>query len=166
MTKLPMDACKVSPHRPPMLLLDTLVEVGAADKGGLTICETEIRAGNPFVGQHGLLDPLVICELAAQAFAVRQGYSGACRGQAAAKGYLVGVRSAESTAPVYSGDRLRIAVRAVAELEGFIMAEAEVSRGEELVGRAEIKLYTPPDEAADAPAPAPEPEQLGARNDA
>ena len=95
------------PHRPPMLLLDALLELGEAD----VACEKTFRAGDPFV-ESGRVTALVAIELFAQTAAAHFAYSSVVRGDVSASGALLGARRIELLVPSYAvGERLVVRAR-------------------------------------------------------
>ncbi len=83
-------------------------------------------------------------ELLAQAYAAVHGYEDQLSGAAVQEGFLVGVRGLRLEGAARAGDRLLIAIRTVASLEGFAVAEGEVRRGAEVLARGNLKLWLPP----------------------
>ena len=121
------------PHRPPMLLVQEVVELGEA---GL-VCDGRIPADNPFV-EDGKAPAVFGLELAAQAAGVlealrriREGASGPPRA-----GYLVSLKRARFATPFLDADRaLRVNVRTIGAIGQLAMVEAVVrdEGGAELV---------------------------------
>ena len=97
------------PHRPPMLLLDTLVEHGEEH----VVCDKTFGPSDLFV-EDGRITALVAIELFAQAAAAHFGYSGLVRGGAAATGALLGARRIDLLVPSYPvGERLVVRARQI-----------------------------------------------------
>lgn len=141
--KLPLAAEKLMPHRPPMRLVDRLVEY--ADKAG--VVEAEVATDGLLVDTAGRFDAVALAELLAQAYAVVKGYATLRDGLPVRKGFLVGIREMVFERPVRAGDRLRIVVRTVADVEEFTVADGEVWRDAERVAYGSLKLWIP-EEAA------------------
>jgi len=127
------------PHRPPMRLVDRLVEY--VDKTG--VVEAEVAADGLLVGGEGRLDEIALAELMAQAYAVIKGYAARLDGLPVRKGFLVGIRKMQFERPVRAGDRLRIVIRMTAEVEEFALAEGEIRRGAERVAHGALKFWIP-----------------------
>ncbi len=140
---LPLAAEELMPHRPPMRLVDRLVEY--ADKTG--VVEAEVPADGLLVDGEGLLDEIALAELMAQAYAVVKGYDARLDSLPARKGFLVGIRKMLFERPVRAGDRLRIVIRMMAEVEDFTVAEGEVWRDAERIAHGSLKLWIPEEKA-------------------
>lgn len=136
---LPMAAEQLMPHRLPMRLVETLVSYAGLEG----VVETRLSAEGLLVAGDGRLDEVVLAELLAQAYAVVKGYGDCLDGNPVREGFLVGVKEVVCEKPVFAGDRLRIAVRTVAAVDGFAVAEGEVMRGAEQVAHGSLKLWIP-----------------------
>lgn len=112
------------PHRPPMLLLDALLEHGETD----VACEKTFREGDPFVAE-GRVTALVAIELFAQAAAAHFAYSSVVRGDASASGALLGARRIELLSPSYAvGERLVVRARQLGLMPPAAQYECTVAR--------------------------------------
>lgn len=136
---LPLPAEGLVPHRPPVLLVDEIVEVA----GGETIVEARLKAESPLAEQGGRIDGLAALEVMAQAYAAVKGYRDSLQGKAPGKGFLVGVRSFRITESLHVGDTLHVAVKTVADIAGFAVAEAEVTRHGNRIATATLKMWVP-----------------------
>ena len=141
--QLPQAAREFMPHRPPMQLVERLL---VAENGNGEV-ETVLAADSPLTGADGRIEEAALVELIAQAYAAVQGYCDLRAGRQPGRGFLVGIRQAQMTAPARCGERLRIAVRTQARVESFAMVEGEVHCGERLLASAVIKLWLPGGEA-------------------
>lgn len=128
-----------------MALVDRLVECDA--DGG--VAEVDLAAGCPLLTADGVLEPLALAELLAQAFAAAHSFTERQRGAAVRRGFLVGVRKLEILGTARRGDRLRIPVRQIAKVGDFVVIEGEVRRADTVLARGNLKLWI---EAADSPA--------------
>ncbi|WP_432822807.1 3-hydroxyacyl-ACP dehydratase [Trichloromonas sp.] len=136
---LPLPAEQLMPHRPPMRLVERLV----AYAGQEGVVEAMVAADDLMVAGDGRLDEVALAELLAQAYAVVKGYGDSLSGNPVREGFLVGIRDVVFERAVFAGDQLRIAVRTVAAVEGFAVAEGEVWRGDEQVAHGSLKLWIP-----------------------
>ncbi|PLX82980.1 MAG: hypothetical protein C0617_12870 [Desulfuromonas sp.] len=136
---LSLPAEEFLPHRAPMLLVETLSDY--ADLAGTV--ETTVAEGGLLLDDSGCLEPVALAELLAQAFGVVKGHADRLAGLEVREGFLVGIKKAEFLRPVRAGEALRIAVRTVATLEGFTVAEGEVLSGGETVASGSIKIWVP-----------------------
>jgi len=138
---LPLAAEAALPHRLPLRLVDTLVEV--TEDGAL--CEALPRPGHLFANAEGVLHAVALLEMMAQSFAALRGYRMFAGGGPVQMGYLVGVRNFRSLSPARTADTLRIEVRETGSVDVFHMADAKVLRGEELLAEGSIRVWTPPE---------------------
>jgi predicted hotdog family 3-hydroxylacyl-ACP dehydratase len=136
---LPLAAEALMPHRLPMRLVDRLVDYDG-DSGTV---EAEVAPGNPLLDSQGRLDEVALAEMLAQAYALVKGYGARRDGEPIRKGFLVGFREFVCEGPARLGDRLRITVRAVADVEDFTVAEGEIWRGAERIAHGSLKLWIP-----------------------
>lgn len=114
------------PHRPPMLLLDSLLE--HSEEG--VVCDKTFREGDPFV-EGGRVTALVAVELFAQAAAAHFGYSGFARGGAPESGALLGARRIDLDVPSYAvGERLLVRVRQVGVMPPAAQYECTIERAD------------------------------------
>ena len=97
------------PHRPPMLLIDTIVV--ATDTGAE--CRTTIRPDCVFL-REGAVHSSAMIEYVAQACAIFAGVKAARRGDSPGRGFLVGCRAIDFAVDGFAvGDELTIAVTKV-----------------------------------------------------
>jgi predicted hotdog family 3-hydroxylacyl-ACP dehydratase len=134
---LPMAAQQLLPHRPPMLLVDALIDF--SDGRGTVV--SEVRRDDLFVNDDGTLEAVAMIELIAQGYAAIKGYEDTRDGVAVRQGYLVGARKVSMLAKVYVGDRLTIDVDPSGHLEGFSVVDGVIRRGEEIVAEGSLKLW-------------------------
>lgn len=76
------------PHRPPLLLLERLVE----GDPGHAVAEARVRAGDPLVEAGRGLPAWALVEVFAQAAALIGGLAARARGETVAQGFLLGTR--------------------------------------------------------------------------
>ena len=107
---LPCDARQFLPHRPPMTMVERLLEVGE-----WSVVETVIAPDNRFL-RDGILDDEAIPEIVAQCGAAVTGFEQADRNL---KGMLTGIRNVIIRGSIRSGDRIHIRVREIDELDEY-----------------------------------------------
>ncbi len=96
------------PHRPPMLLIDELVEV-TADK--TIVCRATIKPDCVFA-RDGIVHPSAMIEFVAQACALLAGVTASARGGAIQVGLILGCREVAFAVDHFSvGDALEIAAQ-------------------------------------------------------
>ena len=139
---LPAPAADFVPHRPPMLQIETLEAFSEEE----AIVSTQVAADNLLLDKRGQLAEVGLIEMMAQAYAARQGYADLAAGGLIRQGYLVGLRSMRLAAPARVGDRLQIYIRTLMAMDGFALAEGEVSREGETLATGTLKLWIVPEE--------------------
>ena len=137
---LPLSADRVIPHRPPMRLVDRLMACDP-DAGAGTVEALPGRKGLLMTGD-GLLEPLALFEMIAQAYAAVKGYESLLKGLPVRGGYLVGIRRGHVEGRVSPGDRLIISVRTEKVLGEFSVAHGTAARAGRSVASAVIKVWS------------------------
>ena len=107
---LPCDAQQFLPHRPPMTMVETLLEVGE-----WSVVETNIAPDNRFL-RDGVLDAEAIPEIVAQCCAVITGFE---QNDRHIKGMLTGIRNVRIPGIIRSGDKIHIRIREIDELDDY-----------------------------------------------
>ncbi len=133
---LPVDAARVVPHRPPMLLIDRLLEI----KERASVSEMTVREDMIFVGENGKLDDASYAEIISQALAAMEGFRTLGGRSAQQEGFLLGIKNLEVLGAARVGDLLRISVKKIAKLGDFGIIRGEVSKGETVIARGEVKV--------------------------
>jgi predicted hotdog family 3-hydroxylacyl-ACP dehydratase len=114
------------PHRPPMLMLDALLEHDETR----VACDKTFREGDPFV-QDGRVTAFVAIELFAQAAAAHFAYAGVVRGDVSASGALLGARKIELLVPSYAvGERLIVRAVQLGLMPPAAQYEGTIERGD------------------------------------
>ena len=139
---LPISASRVIPHRPPILFVKQLV--GYDEQEGSGVVEAHVRHDAlDFSGDRSLIN-LVLVEMMAQAYATLRGYENLLKGKPVQRGYLVGIRKAGFLRRPDPGDELAVRVRTVKALGDFFVAEGSVAKGDLLMARSTLKVWSPP----------------------
>ena len=130
---LPCGAQEWIPHRPPMTMVDRLLEFGEWSR-----VETVIKPDNRFL-RDGILDPEVIPELVAQSCGVITGFE---LNSHQVKGMLTGMRSVKMLNDIRSGDRLFIDVRETSKIDNYYTLDFNVIRADDdtLCAKGELSL--------------------------
>jgi radical SAM protein with 4Fe4S-binding SPASM domain len=134
---LPVDVAHVMPHKPPMLLIDRLLEV----KERASVSEMTVRADMLFVDENGMLDEASYPEIISQAIAAQEGFRRSGGRIQPLEGFLLGVKKLEILGNSQVGDTLRISLHKTAKFGDFGIINGEVYKGEELIARGEIKVW-------------------------
>ncbi len=134
---LPLAAEELIPHRLPMRLVERLLEIDG--KNG--VVEALVAAECPLVDEAGRLEDIALIELIAQGYAALKGYLDRLEDKPVRQGFLVGIKKLVRLETAKVGERLRIEIRTLAELDDFAVAEGQIWRGEKMVARGEIKVW-------------------------
>ncbi|MGE3538580.1 MAG: 3-hydroxylacyl-ACP dehydratase [Candidatus Tectimicrobiota bacterium] len=131
------------PHRPPMILLDRLVQVTA----GTSTCEVTIRPESLFLEPSGM-PSFVGLEYMAQAVAAYGGYQAYLAGEPVAVGFLLGTSALQSACQFFDlGQTLWIQVTHVwgdHELMQFHCTITDAASGRPLQ-EADLNVFKPKD---------------------
>ena len=85
---LPMPAEMLVPHRPPILVIERLLEFNDT-KGVVESC---MHPDSIFARKDGSIEQVTMVEIIAQSFAAVKGYADLLEGKPISKGFLVGVK--------------------------------------------------------------------------
>ncbi|TAL26374.1 MAG: radical SAM protein [Nitrospirae bacterium] len=134
---LPVDASLLVPHKPPMLLIDRLIEI----KERASLSEMTVRKDMVFVEENGKLDDASYPEIISQAIAAQEGFRKLGSRNPHQGGFLLGIKNIEILGSARIGDVLRISVLKVAKLGDFGIIKGEVRNGHTLIARGEVKVW-------------------------
>jgi len=134
---LPVDAARVVPHKPPMLLIDRLLEM----RERASTSEMTVREDMVFVDDNGNLENATYPEIISQALAAMEGFRKIANQDAQTEGFLLGVKKLEIFGSARIGDTLRISVYKVVKYGDFGIVHGEVYKGDELIARGEVKVW-------------------------
>jgi len=138
---LPMPTGRLVPHRPPLCLVDRLLEF----RGQTGVVESIIRPDNIFLNEDGSLFPVTLVELIAQASAAVKGYDGLRQGIEIKKGFLVDIREVSFMGKCFKGDKLYIRIEIIKTISGFSVVHGEVKRNGDIIAIGTLKLWVPED---------------------
>lgn len=128
----------VMAHKPPMLLVDELLEV----QDGCAVTCFLIKEDNIFLNKDGLLAREALAEIMAQSFAALNAYNGAKENKKEEKGFLVGLRNIVVHADARLGDSLKCRVRAVDFIAQTYIVEGQIFKDDVLLAEGELRLFT------------------------
>jgi len=138
--KLPCEAEVLVPQRPPMLVIDRLLERDRS--ANFSVVEAEVPGEGVFVDTQGGILPEYFIELAAQAMAAVNGYDGLVGGKEVGRGFLVGIESFSWSAAVFPGEKLTVAIKKDYEFGPVsVMAGKVFNQAGEIVAEGEIKAW-------------------------
>ncbi|MEN9362452.1 MAG: hypothetical protein RL095_3987 [Verrucomicrobiota bacterium] len=136
----PIDAARLAPQRPPMLMVSRLL---SADESGGCV-EAEIGAGNPFLRRDLTLPPEAILEIMAQSIACWVGWNDLRQARDPGIGYLLGTRSLNlDFPPMRLGDALQIEVRSGFVDSDIASFECQVWREKISLGSSRLTVFRP-----------------------
>jgi len=138
---LPMPADRLVPHRPPLCLIDRLLEFN----GQTGVVESVIGSGNIFLNEDGSIPSLTLVELIAQASAAVKGYEDMTQGKAIKRGFLVNIREIRFMGQCFKGDKLYIKIEITKTISGFLIVNGEVERSGDIIAIGTLKLWIPED---------------------
>jgi len=136
-----MSVKRLIPHRPPLLLVDRLLEF--KDQSGLI--EATVMSDNILLCDDGGIDQIAMAELIAQSYAAVKGYDDLLHDKPVKKGFLVGIRKIHFNYRAFVGDRLLINVSTIASIGGFTVVEGKVMHDDDVIASGTIKLWLPED---------------------
>lgn len=126
-------------HRPPMLLLDRLVDTSDTS----ATCEVTLSTDSTFIRQ-GRARAVVSLEYMAQCVAVFAGYQRYIKGKKPTIGYFIGARDVVLGADMLeAGDRLLVRAEHSWIGEKTASFKCSVERGAQTIATAMLSVYTP-----------------------
>ncbi|MBI4838578.1 MAG: radical SAM protein, partial [Nitrospirae bacterium] len=135
--RLPAEAAQFVPHKPPILIVNKLLEVSER----ASVSEAEISKDMIFVKADGRLDEASYPELISQAIAAQDGLKHTGNGESKLQGLLLGVKKLEILGAARAGDRLRISVYKTAKFGDFGIITGEIYKEKDLIARGEITVW-------------------------
>ena len=134
---LPMNAFDLMPHRPPLLLLDRLLEKSEnAAKAEGTAPEKGIM-----VDGAGKILPEYVIELMAQAMAAIHGYECLEEGKENQGGFLASLDAFSWHAPALPGAGLVIDLEKILVFDAITCFEGRITQGEVLIAQGAVKVW-------------------------
>jgi radical SAM protein with 4Fe4S-binding SPASM domain len=134
---LPVNVARFIPHKPPMLLIDRILEV----KERASVSEMIVRADMIFVDENGHLDDASYPEIISQAVAAQEGFRRFGGRNPLIEGFLLGIKNLVILGNSFVGDTLRISLYKKEKFGDFGILSGEVYKGDELIARGEIKVW-------------------------
>lgn len=130
------DLVKILPHRPPMVMIDTLVR---CDTQSAVALQT-FNEGDYGVSGDSVLEPALI-ECLAQTVAAMYGSLALASGLSPGMGMLVGVSDFRLYGPARLGLALELVTEVTKRLGPFCLVAGTITQGEALIARGNLKFY-------------------------
>lgn len=140
-TKLPMAAEMLVPHRRPFLLVDRLIEFS----GVSGVVESYISMDNLFVTEDGHLKEIAMVEILAQSAAAVKGYSDLQQGKEISMGFLVDIRGFNFMKRCNKGDTIQTRIEIAKSFSGFSLINGSLVCSGNEIASGSIKLCVPDD---------------------
>ena len=137
--KFPISAQRLIPHRPPMRLVERLLEID--NDGGVVESVPLSGSESRLFDKRDNAEIPLFGELIAQAYAAIKGYHDLSRGISIQRGFLVGIRKVALMGPIPRYEKLRIRVKTSGEFGGFYLADGEILHEDRLIAAGSIKLW-------------------------
>jgi len=134
---LPYPAQLLVPHRPPMLIINQLLE---KDKD-TAVAEAVVPSKGIFVDPDKGLLPEYIIELVAQSMAAANGFDAKQSDQIPSRGFLVGIDNFSWMGKVCPGETLRVELKKTLKFQAVTIMEGRVVGPNGLVACGEIKVW-------------------------
>ncbi len=131
-----MDFRALIPHRPPMVLIDEVLQFGPA-----TIrARRTVREGDPFVTPDGREDAALL-EVIAQTIAAGDALFAKSKGGRVVKGYLTGMTGVKTHRTAGVGDIIDVKADCLRRMEGMGLFDAEARAGGAILAEGRFKLF-------------------------
>jgi predicted hotdog family 3-hydroxylacyl-ACP dehydratase len=125
------------PHRPPMILIDEILDIGETSLSA----RVALTERSPFV-EDGKLPALITLEYMAQSIAAFAGAARRASGKPVRLGFLIACREMELEVDSLSvGDELEVTVNQIWADELLGSFDCLVTRGGEKISRASLSVY-------------------------
>ncbi|CAG0966307.1 3-hydroxyacyl-[acyl-carrier-protein] dehydratase [Gammaproteobacteria bacterium] len=130
------DFRQLIPHRPPMLLVDDVLQWGPER----IEARRTVRAGDPFVEYGELSDPALI-ECLAQTIAAGDAQHAREKGGRVVKGFLTGLTNLKFHARAKVGETIELEADCLRRMEGMGLFKAVARVGQRVLAEGTFKLY-------------------------
>lgn len=124
------------PHRPPMVLIDTVNEYGPTR----IVARRTVREGDPFVDAHGL-DNSALLEVIAQTIAAGDAMYAQANGGRVLRGYLTGLTGVKLHGRAAIGDIIEVTGDCLKRMDGMGLFDTTAKVGDRLLAEGRFKLY-------------------------
>ena len=135
----PVNAKKFIPHRPPMCLVNKIIDYD--DSAKKATLEFTVNLNSPLISPSGELPPENFLEIIAQATAAQHGFNLARNRDDDEKGFLVGVRNFKVYGKAFAGDKLTISVECGTEIESVSAIDGKIFKADQQLASAGITVW-------------------------
>jgi predicted hotdog family 3-hydroxylacyl-ACP dehydratase len=124
------------PHRPPMVLIDTVTEYGPER----IRAERTVRVGDPFVTDDGL-DDSALLEVIAQTIAAGDALYARSKGGKVLRGYLTGLTGVKLLGRAAVGETISVTADCLKRMEGMGLFDAKAEADGRVLAEGRFKLF-------------------------
>lgn len=124
------------PHRPPMVLIDALLEFGPAR----IRASRQVLDGQPFVAD-GCLDDAALLEVIAQTIAVGDAMYAQSMGGTVMRGYLTGLTGVSIHGRAMVGETIEVTADCLKRMDGMGLFDIQATSNGRLLADGRFKLY-------------------------
>ena len=128
---------KILPHRPPMVLIDRVLEFSAESGKG----EYKIKSDCPFLDSEQNFPDYILPECFAQTVGAVSGKNILKSGHEVKESYLVGIKTFKIYDKVKKGDTLTTQVKQDAVLNNVFIFSGTIKRQKDLIAEGTLKFY-------------------------
>jgi predicted hotdog family 3-hydroxylacyl-ACP dehydratase len=130
------DFRELIPHRPPMVMIDQVIEYGAQR----IVARRAVHQGQPFV-HAGRLDEAALVEVIAQTMAAGDAMYAKSRGGEVLRGYLTGLTGLRLSDRARVGETIEVAADCLKRMDGMGLFTVTATAGGRVIAEGRFKLY-------------------------
>lgn len=128
---------RLLPHRPPMVLIDKVLEYSENSGKGLY----KVKDDCPFLDSNQFFPDYILPECFAQTVGAVSGKNIVNKGQEVKESYLVGIKSFQIFQKVKNGDTLITQVQEEAVLKNVYIFSGTIKRDNDIIAEGILKFY-------------------------
>jgi predicted hotdog family 3-hydroxylacyl-ACP dehydratase len=132
------DLKAVMAHKPPMLLVDDILEAGE----DTAVTAFKIKGDNIFLKESGLLARTALIEIMAQSLAAMNAYKAYKNGKAEEKGFLVMLKDIAFYGDAFAGEDLICRVEVSDVISQTYIARCAIYKEETALARGELRIFS------------------------
>jgi predicted hotdog family 3-hydroxylacyl-ACP dehydratase len=131
-----LDFRPLIPHRAPMVLIDAVTQYGPAEIRAVRA----VRAGDPFVTQHGLEDAALL-EVIAQTIAAGDALYARSKQGRVIRGYLTGLTGVQVLGRAQCGQTIEVHALCLKRMDGMGLFDVQAAADGAVIASGRFKLY-------------------------